>query len=211
MIPETAEGVLPHKTESERALLGRAPHQVIRAKIAAAYLYADDADPSVWRGLSDRRVNYDETIDRTGPLVLRTVRFNLEMGRFAIDELGERAYVQAVHSEDDPDLIIDILAWSATRPHLYGTFFGHAGLLGGDAVLNPASFKEAPCPIWASPLAWLQSSLRGAVVLNAELAAPILARTPGLFQCEDADHARWLVESGAVAVDKLMVPARTAA
>jgi hypothetical protein len=187
------------------------PHQTLRAKIAAAYLYADDADPSAWLGLSDRNVNYDEVIDRTDPLVLRTVRFDLERGRFAIDELGERAYVQAVHSEDDPDLIIDILAWSATRPHLYGTFFGHAALLGGDAVLNPASFVEAPCPIWTSPLAWLQSSLRGAVVLNAELAAPILARGPGLFQCEDADHARWLVESGAVAVDKLMVPGRTAA
>jgi hypothetical protein len=180
-------------------------------KIAAAYyLYADDAEPSVWRGLSDRNVNYEEIIDRTGPLVLRTVRFDLERGRFVIDELGERAYVQAVHSEDDPNLIIDILAWSATRPHLYGTFFDHAALLGGDAVLNPASFTEAPCPLWASPLPWLQTSLRGAVVLNAERAAPILARAPGLFQSENEDHARWLVESGAVAIEKLMVPRRAA-
>jgi hypothetical protein len=182
-----------------------------RAKVAAAYLYADEADPSVWRGLSDRSVDYEDIIDRTGPLVLRTVRFDLERGRFAIDELSERAYVQAVHSEDDPDLIIDILAWSARRPHLLGTFFGHAGLLGGDAVLNAASFKEAPCPIWATPLAWLQSSLKGAVVLNPELSSPILAKAPGLFQCESAAHARWLVESNAVVLDKLMVPQRTAA
>jgi hypothetical protein len=97
------------------------------------------------------------------------------------------------------------------QPHRYGRLLGYAGLLGGDAVLNPASFTGSPCPIWATPLAWLQSSLRGCVVLDAGLAAPVLARAPGAFQCKGEDHARWLVESGAVALEKLLVPARAAA
>lgn len=183
----------------------------VRTQVAAAYLYADEADPALWRGLSDRNVDYNGVIDRTGPLVLRTVRFDLEWGRFAIDEMGERAYVQAVHSENDPALIIDILSWSATRPHLYGTFFGHAGLLGGDAVLNPASFIQSPCPIWATPLAWLQSGLNGCVILDADLAKPVIARAPGPFQCENEEQAKWLVESGAVPIDRLLVPERRAA
>jgi hypothetical protein len=183
----------------------------IQAKVAAWYLYRDDAEPIVWRGLAARNVNYDGVIDRTGPLVLRTCCFDLENGRFAIDELGEQAYVQAVHSDDDPGQIIDIVAWSAGYPHRFGAYLGYAGLLGGDAVMNPASFSESPCPIWATPLSWLQSSLRGCVVLDAKLAASILARAPGQFQCENVDHCRWLVESGAVDIAKLLVPWRAVA
>jgi hypothetical protein len=124
--------------------------------------------------------------------------------------LGERSFIQAISGED-PEQIIDILAWSANSPHRFGTFLGYAALLGADAVLNPASFTESPCPIWASPLAWFRSGLRGCVVLNAALAAPIFARAPGKFQCEDEDHARWLVGTGAVTVENLLVPGRAAA
>lgn len=183
----------------------------VRAKIAAAYLYeAEDCDPLIWHGLEDRGVDYQSLIDRCGPVVLRTVCFDLDSGRFAIDPLGEQAFVQAVHG-DDPEDVIDILAWSAMRPHRFGTYLGYAGLLGGDAALNPASFLVAPCPIWATPLAWLQSALNGCVVLNAALAAPVIARASGKFQCEDADHCKWLVESGAVPIEKLLVPRRAAA
>jgi hypothetical protein len=186
-------------------------HKSIAATRAAAYLYQDEfADPLVWHGLEYRDVDYDAVLDRIGPVTLRTVTFDLDRGRFAIDPLGEQAFVHLVHAEDAAQ-IIDIIAWSAMRPHRYGTYLGHAGLVGADAVLNPASFVDEPCPIWATPLAWLQSNLRGCVVLDAELAAPILARVTGLFQCENADHARWLVESGTITVDRLMVPERTAA
>src|SRR5215213_8498356 len=163
----------------------------LRAKIAAAYLYRDDdADPLVWHGLEYRDVDYSALLDRTGPIVLRSVDYDVDHGRFVIDPLGEQAFVHAVHGED-PEDIIDIVAWSAMRPHRFGTFLGYAGLLGADAVLNPASFTEEPCPIWSVPLAWLQSGLKGCVVLHAELAAPILARAPGPFQCEDANHCKW--------------------
>lgn len=185
--------------------------EAIRSKVAAAYLYQnDDSDPVVWHGLEFRDVDYEAVLDRTGPIVRRSVVFDVELGRFAIDPLGEQAFVQAVHG-DNPEEIVDILAWSAMRPHRYGTFFGYAGLLGADAVLSPASSNESPLPIWATPLAWLQTNLNGCVVLNATLAAPILARASGKFQCEDAEHAHWLVESGAIAVEQLLVPRRTAA
>lgn len=185
--------------------------KLIRAKVAAAYLYSDcEADPLVWHGLEYRDVDYSAVLDRIGPIVLRSAVIDLEHGRFAIDPLGEQAFVQVVHSEN-PEQIIDILAWSAMRPNRYGTYLGYAGVLGADAILNPASFAESPCPIWATPLAWLQSDLRGCVVLNATLAAPVIAQAPGRFQCEDEEHARWLVESGTVPIEKLLVPRRTAA
>jgi hypothetical protein len=143
--------------------------------------------------------------------VLRGVTFDLDSGRFAIAALGEKAFVQAVHGED-PEQIIDIVAWSAMRPCRFGTFLGNAGLLGSDAVLNPASFlRGEPCPIWATPIAWLQSGLRGCVILNSALAAETIAQAPGKFQCEDEHHARWLVESHTISVEKLLVPRRNAA
>jgi hypothetical protein len=135
--------------------------KTLRAKIAAAHLYEDDGtDRLVWHGLEYRDVDYDAVLDRTGPIVLRSVVFDIDRGRFAIDPLGEQAFVQVVHGE------------------------------------NPS---------------WLQASLKGCVVLDAKLAAPILAQAPGKFQCEDEDHARWLVESKAVEMEKLLVPRRTAA
>jgi hypothetical protein len=185
--------------------------ELILAKVAAGYLHQDDdSDPLVWHGLEYRDIDYSAVLDRTGPIVLRSVVFDVDTGRFAIDPLGEQAFVHAVHGEN-PNEIVDIVAWSASRPHLYGTYLGYAGLIGVGAVLDPASFSESPCPIWAMPLAWLQSGLKGCVVLNAALAAPILASAPGSFQCEDNDHARWLVESGAIPVEKLMVPQRSVA
>jgi hypothetical protein len=48
------------------------------------------------------------------------------------------------------------------------------------------------------------------MVLNPRLAAPILAQAPGQFQCENEDHARWLIETGAVPISRLLVPARKA-
>jgi hypothetical protein len=53
--------------------------------------------------------------------------------------------------------------------------------------------------------------LRGCVVLDANLAAPLVARSPRPFQFESAEQAHWLVESGTIAVEKLLVPRRTAA
>jgi hypothetical protein len=183
--------------------------KAVLAMLAAAYLYEDDGcDPIVWRGLMERGVNYEAVIDVTGPILLRTCEFNVELGRFLIEKFGEQAFCHAVHGANDPELIIDIVAWSAMRPHRFGSYLGNAGLLGGDAALNPASFIYEPCPIWATPIAWLQSRLRGCVVLSPSLAAPIMVRAPGKFQCEDEIHARWLVEAGVVAVEKLMVPRR---
>jgi len=186
--------------------------QTVRAKSAAFYLFQyEDCDPVLWHGLEDRGIDDDVILDRTGPLALRSVVFDLDSRRFNVDPLGEKAYLHIVHSEDDPSRELDIVAWSAQRPNRYGTYFGYAGLLGGDAVLNPASYPDSPCPIWATPMAWLQSGLKGCVVLNAPLAAPIIARAPGMLQCEDVVHARWLVGSGAVVIEKLMVPRRSAA
>jgi hypothetical protein len=109
-----------------------------------------------------------------------------------------------------PRPVIDLVGWPVRHPEAWGTYFGFAGLLGGDAAVNPASFVDGPCPIWSTPLAWLQADLRGCVVLDPRLAAPILRQAPGPFQCEDVDQAQWLVDTGAIAISELLVPARRA-
>ena len=160
--------------------------------------------------LRSQGINYDAIIDRAGPICLRRIFIEDGSGLFEFDdELGEPAFVMAVHAVDAVT-VIDVIAWPIMRPEAYGSFFGYAGLLGADAAVNPASFIEAPCPIWATPLAWLQADLHGCVVLNPPLAGPILASAPGCFQCEDVEHAQWLVDTGAIAVSELLVPARRA-
>ena len=135
--------------------------------------------------LRSQGVNYRAIINRTGPICLRRIIIEDGSGLFEFDdELGEPAFIMAVHGLD-AESVIDLVAWPIMRPEAFGSYFGYAGLLGGDAVVNPASFAEAPCPIWATPLAWLQAVLRGCVVLNPHLAAPILRQAPGPFQCED--------------------------
>jgi hypothetical protein len=187
------------------------PQQRVWALRAAINLFgSEEPNQRLEPMLETQDIDYRKIIERTGPICLRRISIEDGSGIFEIDdELGEPAFVLAVHATDAAS-IIDLVAWPVRYPENWGTYFAYAGLLGGDAAINPASFIEAPCPIWATPLAWLQSGLRGCVVLNSGLAKPILAQAPGKFQCEDEDHARWLIDSAAVPISKLLVPARRA-
>jgi hypothetical protein len=154
-------------------------------------------------------VDYKAIVDRTGPLCLR--RALLFETTFEIDDdLGEPAFVIAVHDADALS-IVDLIAWPIWRPEEFATYFGFAAILGCDAAVNPASFVDEPCPIWSTPLSWLQADLRGCVVLNPRLAGPILAAAPGFFQYEGREHTEWLVHGGADAAVNLKVPSAKAA
>jgi hypothetical protein len=161
--------------------------------------------------LKAQGIDYRAIVERTGPICLRRITVEDDTGTFEIDaELGEPAFILAVHAVD-AETVIDLVGWPIYQPEAWSTYFGFAGLLGGDAAVNPASFIEEPCPIWASPLAWLQGGLRGCVVLEPRLAATILRQAHGLFQCEGREHAKWLVEGGAVAATNLKIPSVRAA
>ena len=158
--------------------------------------------------LENQGVHHRTIVGRAGRIYLRRISIEDYSQIFEIDdEFGEPAFVMIVR-DADAKTAIDLVAWPIKRPEVFGTYFEYAGLLGGDAVLNPASFIEDPCPIWATPLAWLQADLHGCVVLEPRLAAPILQQAPGPFQCEDDDQAGRLIDSGAVPISKLLVPAR---
>jgi hypothetical protein len=170
----------------------------------------EEVNPRLEFILKNQGVNYAAIIDRTGPICLRRISIDEGSGSFEFDdELGEPTFTLAVNHVD-AETVIDLIGWPIWRPESFCTYFRRAGLLGGDAAVNPASFVESPCPIWATPLAWLQSGLRGCVVVDPRLAAPILRQAPGRFQCEDEVQAGWLVETGAVALSELLVPARRA-
>jgi hypothetical protein len=169
---------------------------------------SEQPNPKLEPILENQGVNYRKVIGYTGPIYFRRISIEDHSELFEVDnELGEAAFIIVVR-DVDAKTAIDLVAWPVKRPEIFGTYFEYAGLLGGDATINPASFVEAPCPIWAAPLAWLQSGLRGCVVLNPRHAGPILAQAPGQFQCEDEEHARWLIDTGAVPISKLLVPAR---
>jgi hypothetical protein len=157
------------------------------------------------KSLRDQGLNVDAVQERCGPICRRLVRF--EPGTFELDEhLGESAFILAVHATD-AERVIDLVGWPVFEPESFASYFGFAGVLGGDKAVNPASFCAEPCPIWETPLDWLRSDLRGCVVLDPSLAGLILNEGPGLFQCENTDHARWLVKTGALLMDKLLIQA----
>jgi hypothetical protein len=187
------------------------PEQRVRVLRTATNLFgSEEPNSRLEPMLRSQGVDYRAIVDRTGPICLRRIYIEDGSGLFQFDdELGEPAFVMAVHAVN-AETLIDLIAWPMMRPEAFATFFGYAGLLGGDAVVNPASFVECPCPIWATPVAWLQANLRGCVVLEPRLAAPVLRQASGSFQCEDVAQAQWLVDTGAIAVNALLVPSRRA-
>ena len=179
--------------------------QHLRARLAAHNLYqsSDATDCLVWRWLKARGVDYDAVLNIVGPICRASVVFS-DDGLFRYESLGETGFLQVVVDEDD-ETPLDVLAWSPYEPDRFGTQLGQAGLLGSGNILNPASFCAGPCRLWWDALTWLQAGCQGAVVLDAKLARPVLARAPGPLAAEDADHARDLVSSGAVNIKALLV------
>ena len=140
-------------------------HAALRptALIAAHRIFsrADVPDRDLTHYLRRHDVDIDHCINVAGPIVRLAVAF--EHGLFGYDPFGEAAAVVSVRDEN-AERLIDLAAWSLKDPMIFAPFLDHAGLLGGDAVLNPASFHAGPCPIWLTPLDWLQAGCKGAVV-----------------------------------------------
>ena len=61
--------------------------------------------------LKAQGVDYRAIVDRTGPICLRRITVEDDTGTFEIDdELGEPAFVMAVH-DVDADSVIDLIGW----------------------------------------------------------------------------------------------------
>ena len=85
----------------------------------------------------------------------------------------------------DAETPIDVLVFSMVQPAKFRTMLRLGGLLGANEVDNPASYwNGTPCPLWTTPLRWLQEGCRGAVVLDAALARPLLVVAPGSLAAE---------------------------
>ena len=90
----------------------------------------------------------------------------------------------------------------------FSAIYGRAGLLGLDQLLNPASYADGkPCPVWRTPMLWLQAGCRGVVVLDGELGQQELSRAEGFLAAEDLEHARELHNRGLVDAARIKVPA----
>jgi hypothetical protein len=77
--------------------------------------------------------------------------------------LVEQSYC-LVLIEEDAETPIDVLAWSIREPDVFGTLLGQAAIAGVDSMANPPSCCSGPCPLWQTPLRWLQEGCRGGII-----------------------------------------------
>ncbi len=177
-----------------------------RAKHAARWLYRDrgnDFDPVAFKWFRENGIDPAMVTNLTGPAVRLSLTID-DDGYIVADELGDQCLAFVVTGEDD-ETELDIVAFCIQDPERFGTFLNQAGLCGTSAVLNPASFYSGPCPLWSTPLRWLQAGCQGGCVLDADLARPVLSKAPGKLLVESLDNARALVAAGVVSANKLTI------
>ena len=178
------------------------PH--LNATLAAHRLFAlAGADPQAWGALKAIGVNLDLVTKLAGPMVRKLVQF-LPDSLFDYDYFGETAFIMAVHNED-PNTVIDLLAWSPRDVATFGTLFG-ASILGLDHLVNPASYTNGPCCLYSNPLAWLRADCAGAVVLDPAKAKTALNLAPGPLTTDTLDLAEGLIWTGIIPARRLFVP-----
>jgi hypothetical protein len=126
-----------------------------------------------------------------GVLAVTRVQF-LPLHRFDFDDEGMPAAVCEV-LDDDAETVIDLVAWSVTKPEKFGVALGIAAGLGTDQARNPATFFGGqPLVIRRTPLGWIKAGCRGAVILSRLLAPNWLGTALGNIAGEDLEHAREL-------------------
>lgn len=143
----------------------------------------------------------EHSAEAFGPLVVTNGFF--KSGWFEYDPWGQAVLAFIVHDADE-ETPIDVAAVAMANPNRYGTRKGQAGLLGASFL---RSRSDEPCDLFRNPLEWLQNDGQGACVLNPIIAALTIASFKGLFVAANVDHAGSLVESGAVPIERLLVPA----
>ena len=174
-------------------------------RLAAAKLFeATELDLVGEAWLREQGVDTALAWNLVGPICRHSCKFYTD-GSFTYDTLGEQSYC-LVLTEEDAETPIDVLAWSIREPEVFGTLLGQAAIAGADTIANPASYCSGPCPLWQTPLRWLQEGCQGGVVLDPENARPLLENAPGILLCESWDHANDLVKAGAVTKAKLVIP-----
>src|SRR5262245_2675417 len=115
--------------------------------------------------------------------------------------------------EADDVTPLDVVGFSVAEPSRFGSILGIGAVLGANSVDSPATYSGGqPCRLLRTPLAWLQAGIVGcAVVLDPQLARPLLNGAAGDLAAEDADHARDLLRGKAVGLHKLVIPVKEAA
>lgn len=180
----------------------------IRAKAhALELLTTEEIEPATFFVLKLFGIDADSILDLCGPIVRRLATFD-GAGSFVWDPLGEVSLAVIAYDETGENEL-DIVAWSARAPWIFGTLLHQASLLGAHNVVNPATYHgDRPCRLWSMPLNWLAAGCEGAVVLNPIPAGVILAKAPGPLAAEDIQHARQIINTTGINADRLKVPAR---
>lgn len=112
---------------------------------------------------------------------------------FEFDPEGVEAVICEALAADGAT-VVDLVAWSLTRPDRVMTAAGAAAVLGEAVAANPATgFGGAPLRIFQTPLAWLRARCDGVVILDPMRAGRWLLDLPfDTVAAEDQAHARQL-------------------
>lgn len=154
------------------------------------------------------------TVSRFAGLIAVTACVFYDHGRFDFVAPKDReaepaAVIEALGA--DAATCIDLVAWPLHAPERFATLFGEALLLGIDRVGNAASyFSGQPLQLYKTPLAWLQASCRGAVIIEPHGASQVLCHALGRIAGEDIPHAIAIQNLTHLPPRQVLVPRRAA-
>jgi hypothetical protein len=202
LVGKAPHTMLPDRLKQDSVQHGRIVNlQAVRGQLAAHELTSQaDVNLDLDEILAELGIS-EHTAQAYGPLVVTNGFF--KSGQFEYDPWGQAVLAFIVYGADG-ETPIDVAAVAMANPARFGTRKGQAGLL-GESFLRSCGCE--PCTLFRNPLEWLQNDGRGACILNAILGAPIISSFAGDLAAADIEHGRWLVQSGAVPVQRLLVPA----
>lgn len=149
-----------------------------------------------------------------GTIGVAPCRFTPPPRRFRFDPDGAlAAFFEVLAIEDGEMVAVDLVAFDAANPTIFGTLDGYGLLLGADQIENPSCYLGGrPMLVHRTPLSWLKAGCGGVVVLDERRAGAGLAGALGNLACEDEEHARQIARmtTGMLSPRRIVFPRASA-
>ncbi len=149
-----------------------------------------------------------------GTIGVAPCRFTPPPRRFRFDPDGApAAFFEVLGIEDGEMIAVDLVAFDAAHPTIFGTLEGCGVMLGADQIENPSSYLGGrPLLVHRTPLSWLLAGCQGIVVLDERRGGARLAGALGNLAGEDEEHARQIarITAGMFSPRRIVFPRASA-